>query len=131
MKTIQYKAPRGGHEFDSPEWHVFITAITEMPPKEREDFHKLFAERRENGIEHFDIVFNVNGVDLPFDKAMQSWYERMNNRINELALKKAKEMVTAAGFEPLMEVMHDAKYNIMKKLEEVTGMEFNEDDYSR
>jgi hypothetical protein len=72
------------------------------------------------------VKLTVDGIEIPVMRSLQEVWDRENTRIEERALKRAKEMVSEAGLAGVMEALDSAKWKIENALEEKFGKDNND-----
>ena len=99
--------------------HFFIcsTVLQEKLSGHKDTIPKLIDAKKDFN-DSFQVEFKVNGIDLPFAETVDELFSRFRSYVDEEAKKKAIEIVSAAGFDDLVETIKSAKWEIIQKFKE-------------
>lgn len=113
---------------------ALLAVVTEAFPVSREQTPEWTALSKDGG--HVEVQISLNGVALPNPaKALSIVLDRELARINEMAAKRALEMVTESGLEGIRaeigkieEMMRQSQWAFRKLIQEKTGVEIEVDE---
>lgn len=75
--------------------------------------------RNTEGVSEIEVQLFLNGKEVSFTDVINDWWKRVRVDIDQIASKKAKEMVTMAGLEPLEQAFSQARHTIIEALRKV------------
>ncbi len=78
-----------------------------------------------------DVCLTIDGIEIDIISTINDMWTRQSKSIEELAAKRALEIISEVGLEELRKIEDDirnVKYDIRKKIEKVTDYKFSDDD---
>jgi hypothetical protein len=78
-----------------------------------------------------EIICTVNGLEVNIVKALEEAWVRADRQLQESADKRALEILEEIGFkeiESIRKIFEQAKYDIVEKIEKVTGKRLDLED---
>lgn len=94
--------------------HVLIAAMTTASKTSKIDVVKLFGKGH-----MVDVVFKINGVDVPFEETVDNLFERQFEKIDSYVLEKAKELLSVSRFDRLSNKLSELEWQMEEELEKI------------
>lgn len=68
-----------------------------------------------------EVTLTVNGVELPYSETMKDVWERSQGEFDKKVLEKAKDLISSAGLEAVLEAIDDARAMVLSALEKASA----------
>lgn len=98
---------------DIIQWFT-IEAISLLPKKRFADLLEGAARSHDSHKITYDIVFTINGVNLPFEETLRKLYEQFNRAVEERAVELFKER-TGQQIGDIEGILERAKNELLDK----------------
>lgn len=102
--------------------HFAIAAIVDVSKKDKQ----LGNEIPVNPDGYLDVVFTVNGAEMPFEKTVKNIYDRFQKQIEQEAAKIVYRHVKLHGLENLKQTIENFDWKIREQIKEILGVELSD-----
>lgn len=65
-----------------------------------------------------EVTLLVNGIEAPFTSVAKGFMRRMQSHVEQEVLKKAKELISTSGLNPVLDALQAAEWKIEQALEQ-------------